>query len=269
MCVYAGDTADKLSACLDSLTAQTRMPDEIVIVKDGPLTAPLDEVIARTESRYPALLRIHALETNAGLIEALNQGLRHCRGELLFRMDADDIAGPNRLERQCAFMQAHPDVGVLGCAMQEFTGDPALPEREKSMPESHEAIRRRLPWRNPVNHPTVCLRRQVVPASGYPALRYLEDYFLWARLMVQGVRFHNLPDALLLYRFDDATLARRSGWLNFRNEVALRWWMYRHGLVGLPAFAAIVLIQAVLRFSPLGVQRLMWNVTRRRVHRGW
>jgi len=70
MCVYAGDTPDKLAACLDSLTAQTRMPDEIVIVKDGPLTAPLDEVIARTASRYPGLLGVQALETNAGLIEA-------------------------------------------------------------------------------------------------------------------------------------------------------------------------------------------------------
>jgi hypothetical protein len=83
--------------------------------------------------------------------------------------------------------------------------------------------------------------------------------------MERGVRFHNLPDALLCYRFDERTLKRRAGWQNFRNEAWLRWWMYRHGLIHLPALIAGVTLQAVLRFAPLPVQRRIWGSVRPRI----
>lgn len=262
MCVYGGDAPDAVAASLASLTAQTRMPDQIVLVIDGPVPEPLSHIIDASEASHPALFTIVRLERNQGLIAALNQGIVHCRGEYVLRMDADDICREDRIEKQLAFMSRHPEVGVLGSAMREFDVSPITITRIKPVRESHEQIARQLAWRNPVNHPTVCIRRHLLPATGYPELRYLEDYFLWAVLMAEGVRFHNLSEPLIYYRFNDDTLARRSGWVNFRNEVALRLWMYRHRLIGLTTLVAVTAMQLLLRFAPRSIQRRLWRSTR-------
>lgn len=265
MAVYHGDDRRALAASLDSLANQTLPPEQIVLVRDGPVGDDLQHVIDTFESTHPGWLTQVILRENQGLVAALNRGIDACHGELVLRMDADDIAHPERIERQVAWMDAHPDVGVLGTAMTEFTDDPAMAAREKPVKEEHDEIVRQLPWRNPVNHPTVCIRRTLL-ADGYPDLEYLEDYFLWAQLIARGVRFHNLPLALVSYRFDDTTFIRRSGWLNFRNEVALRWWMVRHGLSGPATFIAAACLQVVLRFGPRTLQRALWHGVRRPVN---
>lgn len=265
MCVYGGDQSEWLEDALRSLLSQSLPPDEIVLVKDGPVSDSLDRVIDRAAGEFAGDFRVHALDTNLGLVAALNAGLGLCRGELVFRMDADDVADRERIARQTAFMDTHPEIGVLGSAMQEFSDSADNPLRLKPVKSEHHDIQRQLVWRNPVNHPTVCLRRTAIPAEGYPSLQYLEDYFLWARLMASGVRFHNLAEPLLSYRFNDRTLARRSGWVNFRNEVYLRRWIYRHRLAGPVATAASIVLQAGLRFAPRGIQRRLWMSTRRRI----
>ncbi len=260
--VYDGESAANLSAALQSLIDQTRPPDEIVLVKDGPLSPGLEATIDRFLKPGPAPFRIVALEENRGLTAALNAGLEACKGDYVLRMDADDIAMPQRFERQLDFMESRPEVAVLGTAMREFRDAQAM-TRYKPVKESHEAILKQLPWRNPMNHPTVCFRAAVInEAGGYPDLPFLEDYYLWARLMAEGHRFHNLAEALHLYRFDDNTLGRRSGWVNFRNECRLRLWMYRHGLVRLPVLAGALAMQLLLRFSPTAVQRWLWRISR-------
>ncbi len=262
MTVYAGDDPNHFATALRSLLQQTRMPDEIILVEDGPLTAELRQQLNNIESDTDVLCRV-PLPENIGLIGALNEGLRHCRGELIFRMDADDISQPDRLESQIAYLDANQDIGVVGSNIRQFEDDE---DRDhglvKRMPEHHEAIVRALPWRNPVNHPTVCMRREVIKRYEYPALRYVEDYFLWAKLIADGVKFHNLQQPLVAYRFDGRTLHRRSGWLNFRNEMALRTWMRREGMMSMPFWLVTGLVQFIVRFSPSMVQGLLWRVTR-------
>ncbi|HKI73246.1 MAG TPA: glycosyltransferase [Pseudomonadales bacterium] len=263
MCVYAGDGPDAVAASLASLSSQTRVPDEVIIVVDGPIPEALSAVLEAAIAASPGLFDLVRRATNDGLIVALNEGLGHCRGEFVMRMDADDVCRHDRVEKQLAFMAGHPDIDVLGAAMREFSASPAGATRIKPVKIFHDEIARQLPWRNPINHPTVCMRRRVIPPEGYPDLQFLEDYFLWARLLVAGAKFHNLPEPLLNYRFNDSTLARRSGWLNFTNEARLRVWMFRHGLMGGLTLVAVILLQLGLRFSPRGLQRRLWAATRR------
>lgn len=262
MSVYAGDEASEVDAALASLTGQSLPPDEIVLVEDGPVGPGIGSVIARHETGFPGLRRV-PLPENRGLVGALNAGLGECRGEFIFRLDADDVARVDRIAVQLAFMEAHPEIGVCGSTMTEFREDPVQPVSMKPMPETHGEIRARLPWRNPVNHPTVCVRRSLLPDSGYPDLRWVEDYLLWGMLMADGVRFHNLQEPLVAYRFDDETLGRRSGWLNFRNEMAVRLWLRRHGLASFGSVLASGLLQAAIRFSPGFLQRWYWRSVRR------
>ena len=106
--VYKKEHPTYLKQSLDSLFAQTLPPDEIVLVKDGPLTPELEAVVTEYQSRYP-MLKVVPLPQNQGLGKALNEGLKHCSYELVARMDTDDIAKPERFERQMQVFREHPE----------------------------------------------------------------------------------------------------------------------------------------------------------------
>lgn len=264
MSVYHGVRDTELAQCLASLAAQTRQPDQTVIVVDGPVPESLLLQLKDFKVKQTQAVELVELKENRGLIHALNTGLQHCRGEWLIRMDADDIALPHRLELQLTTIESNPDLDVLGSAMLEFEDDPRNPVRLKPVLQSHDEIRAGLPLRNPINHPTACIRRASLDAiGGYPSLPLLEDYYLWSQLLVNGAKFQNLPEPLHLFRFDDATLGRRAGAGNFRNEIWLRYWMYQKQIISYPRYCLFVLIQSILRFAPLSIRRLLWNHSRK------
>src|SRR5271157_6087686 len=110
MSTYRWESPTHLRQSLDSLVAQTLQPDEVIIVKDGPLTCELEDVLTDYAFKLPLVLV--SLAKNAGLGTALAEGLRHCCSELVARMDTDDICPPTRLEMQVSFMRQHPDCSV-------------------------------------------------------------------------------------------------------------------------------------------------------------
>ena len=155
--------------------------------------------------------RIRAIHSpNAGLVPSLNHILDEARGTLIARMDGDDIALPERFARQVAFLDAHPDIGVIG------TGCTVIGEDSKPGPHrfdnvvSPEDIVEDLKNGPPLAHPTVLMRRDAVRAvGGYrAAYRHCEDYDLWLRLS-EHVRMANLPDRLLLYRQSASQVSSR------------------------------------------------------------
>lgn len=255
--VYADERPERLWLSLLSIARQTRLPDQLVLVHDGQLGPELDAVIDRfTPIPFVPMHQVR-LQSNRGLIEALNRGIPRCTGDFVMRMDSDDLCMPNRLEAQVAFLESHPEVDVVGTAMYEFTHNSDTPEHIKPVREDHDEIAVLLPWRNPVNHATACVRRTLLH-GGYPNLRFLEDYYLWVKLLGKGARFHNLDQPLYVCRFDDRTFARRSGKENFQNEVWLRWHMWKLGLMSVITLAVVTTAQTVLRFGPLGLQRWLW-----------
>lgn len=269
MTVYDLERAENLDDSLNSIVNQTHLPQKIVLVKDGPLSERLDEVIDRYARAHPGLFEIVQTAENSGRIHALNTGLQYCSGEFTFIMDSDDLSLPHRFEKQLQFMQIHPEIGVLSSAMYEFERDPDKPDRIKPVAADHKAIVRQFPWRNPINQPACCYRTQLVrEVGGYPDLRYLEDYFLWSKLLCRGTRFHNLTEPLLLFRFNPATLARRGGWVNFRNECLLRWFLYQNRQSNLAILLLAVLMQLLLRLAPIRLRNVLWKITRRKVVAG-
>jgi glycosyltransferase involved in cell wall biosynthesis len=138
---------------------------------------------------------------NLGLTRSLNKGLDLSAGQYVARMDADDIAAPERLERQVEFLHAHPGVGVVGSARTLIDETGAF---VASAPAPHSDVRIR--WKcllgNPFAHAAVMLRREVLDTHGLrydESFRTAQDYDLWSRML--GVTSgHNLADALLSYR---------------------------------------------------------------------
>jgi hypothetical protein len=121
--------------------------------------------------------------------------------EYIARMDADDIARPQRLAVQMAFLESHLDVHVVGSAFELFEENSG--EREVVlMPQEDGQIRRKLPFRFCFCHPTVMFRRgTILAAGGYQGSSYCQDVDLWLRLSRdKNIKFANLPDVLLDYR---------------------------------------------------------------------
>ena len=199
MAVYAGDRADWLADALSSLALQTRPAEEIIVVEDGPLPVQLSGVLDEMTTRLP-IQRI-ALTVNGGLSAALQAGLEQCRFELIARMDSDDIAEPQRFERQLAVLSTRRSLSVLGGYVAEFTDDPASPYAIRKVPTGEQKVAKVARWRSPVNHPAVMFRRaDVMAVGGYSGFTGIEDYYLWGKLLAAGRHIDNLPEILVRQR---------------------------------------------------------------------
>lgn len=219
MSVYKGEKAEHLKTCFDSIYNQSLRPTEIILVEDGPLTPALHEAIAREEQRFPCLKRV-VLEQNQGLGIALNKGMEACSFDVVARMDTDDICMPERFLTQMQFMESHPEVDVLSAWITEFDDEPSNVVAVRNLPEKHDDIFRFGKKRNPVNHPVTVFRKQaVMKAGGYQPSSLFEDYYLWARMLMSGCRFHNLQQSLLLFRRSPEMIHRRGGIAYARYEI--------------------------------------------------
>ena len=169
-----------------------------------------------TDSKtYPKLI-IHSFEENQQLGRALAKGVELCSNELIARMDTDDIAMPDRLYKQVNYMDAHPEVSVVGGAIREFNDEGSV-NRVKQMPETQDEIKQYIKFRNPLNHMTVMYRRTaVLEAGNYQHLPFVEDYFLWSRMISMDYQIRNMEDVLVKARTSAALVKRRSGWKYYK-----------------------------------------------------
>lgn len=221
MSVYCKEKPEYLKQAFESLLSQTLLPDEVVLIKDGPLPEALEAVVADYKERFARMV-VFAFEENVQLGRALAKGVDLCSQELIARMDTDDIALPERFAHQYEFMRQHPEVSVVGGWMEEFNDEETY-QSVKRMPERNEEIRRYGRYRNPVNHMTVMMRKDdVLRAGNYQHFPNLEDYELWSRMLADGMVFYNLPEVLVRMRNNSDVYERRGGIAYARNYFALR-----------------------------------------------
>lgn len=187
-----------VSEAIESILNQTDRDFEFVIIDDGS-TDRSRQILQDYAARDPRI-RLTS-RPNTGYLRALNEGLDYCQGEYVARMDADDVALAERFERQIAFLDAHPECLMVGCAMLRIDEDGDL-LCEEHLPETHEAIEARLLAAvGAVGHPAAMIRRQsLVDVGGYRDEYYgAEDHDLWLRLAERG-KLANLSEALLKCR---------------------------------------------------------------------
>lgn len=197
------EAAAYLPACLESLISQSFGDFEIIAVDDGSRDD-TRELLART-ARSDS--RLHVLATpHRGLTAALDAAARAARGRFLARMDADDIAHPERLARERELLLEDESVQVVASRVRLFPRA-SLSEgliRYETWVNSlltHDEIVRDAFVESPLPHPSVMMRRQAFErAGGYVERGWPEDYDLWMRMVGQGYRFAKLPQYLLDWR---------------------------------------------------------------------
>lgn len=237
MSVYKKERPEYLKLSVESMLNQTMQTDDFVLVCDGPLTQELDEVISSFQEAYPSIFQIVRLAENVGLGPALNEGIRHCRNELVARMDSDDYAPTSRCELQLRAFAQDPKLTIVSGAIQEFEGSPENVTASKIMPQTHEEIVRYAKLRSPFNHPAVMYRKSaVLDAGGYPDLPLHEDYALWANMLMNGAKGCNLPDVLCCMRVDSGLYGRRGGFRYYKTAVRFRLHLLKQGFCNLWEF---------------------------------
>lgn len=210
MSVYAKDKPEYLDVAITSMARQTVPFRDMVVVCDGPLTEGLDAVLSDWEWELDGRMRIHRLSENGGLGPALAAGLPLCRCDVVARMDADDISRPNRCEVLLQKMVAE-DLDLVGGAIEEFDRRPGDMGSVRVVPLKKADIDTWLKERNPFNHVSVMFdKRMVEEAGGYQPFPWMEDYWLWARMIATGCRCANVPDVIVDVRVGDGMYSRRS-----------------------------------------------------------
>lgn len=234
MGVYRGNNAADFSTAVHSIyTNQTVKPDEIIIVIDGPIPAELENTLQELKKEI-APIRFVRFKENRGHAAVRQAGLEAASYNIVAIMDADDIAMPDRFEKQLATMTVYQDISVVGGQITEFVGDPSNVVGERAVPLSNCGIKSFLKSRCPMNLVTVMYSKpDVLAVGGFIDWYCEEDYYLWIRLTEAGFKFANLSDTLVNVRVGKEMYNRRGGWRYFKSEARLQGYMYRHGLIGM------------------------------------
>ena len=257
--LYKKEYPSQLRQSLNSLFSQTLPPNEIILVKDGPLTAELDAVVSDYVARY-SILKVVPLPQNQGLGKALNEGLKHCSYDLVARMDTDDIAKPDRFEKQMKVFEEHPELDLVGAWIDEFEGTPQHILSVRRVPETSEEIREYCKKRCPVNHPVVMFRKSaVLAAGGYQHFPLFEDYYLWVRMLKNEAKFYNIQESLLYFRASPDMFKRRGGWKYAVDELRFQNMMRKMGMIDWKRFIMNVAIRFPARIIPNSLRGFLYK----------
>jgi len=229
MSIYKNDKLDYVKEALSSLYNQTLKAD-IFIKIDGEIDKNLQKFLL-SEKKQGNIKYLDKREENKGLAISLNEliqkGLK--KGyEYFFRMDADDIALPNRFEKQLAYLSEHPDVDVVGGAIEEF-GEGIDYHKIIRYPLEHEDMYAFFAKRVPLAHVSVVYRASFFAKAGlYPTQSPTnEDTLMWMQGFANGCRFANVSDVVVLVRVSSDFFGRRGGFSKAWSDFKDRLWVIR------------------------------------------
>ncbi len=231
--IYEKDNPDYVDISLNSITIeQSLKPTEIVLVMDGPVSDELEKVIEKHENAYPGF-KVIRLKKNQGLGNALKLAVENASCDIVARMDSDDISSPDRFKKQMEFLNQNPNVDIVGGNITEFIGDPENIVGKRTVPISDTQIKEYMKIRCPLNHVSVMFRKSSVLKSG----NYLdwfcnEDYYLWIRMYLAGMKFANISEDFVNVRVGKDMYNRRGGIKYFKSEARIQKYMLDNKIIG-------------------------------------
>ena len=258
MAIHAKENPVLFQKSLESLYQQTLKATKVVMVCDGELTPELEDVLHVMKSKIP--LKLVRSPQNLGLGKALQLGIKECEHELIARADTDDISMPQRFQKQIEFMAENADIDLIGSSILEFEDDPKIIMNEKKVPLSHACISVYAKWRNPINHMSVVFRKSsVYKAGGYGDFRYAQDYHLWAKMLMNGCKFANIADPLVLASAGDRMISKRGGFRYFLNEFKIQQEFLRIGFISPVHFILNSITRFAVRIIPDSWRRFVYH----------
>lgn len=256
---YIGDDAEELAVSLRSLSEQTRRPDEIVIVEDGPITGEQSQVLADFENVNDISVRRIKHGENLGHGTARRTGIQYAKYDLIAIHDADDISVPERLEWSIQAIST-TDADAIGGFVEEFESDPSKPYAIREVPCNPRAIRKLAKIRSPMNHTTVLAKRDaILDAGNYRKVGQMEDYELWARMLVNGSVLSNIPRVLAKVRAGEDFYERRGGVSQVSDELRLQRHFVNVGFISRRRALINVFLRSLPKLAPNIIRKHLYQ----------
>lgn len=258
--VYKDDNPEYFEIALKSMINQSYPSNDIVIVEDGPVSLLIQKVIDEIMENHSDIIHVIPLETNQGLGLALNEGLKHCKNELVARMDADDISKQNRCQKQVEMFSKNPNLIIVGSPVEEFCGNEHNVVGIRNVPLTNEEIYKYCRRRDPFNHPTVMYKKSKVLEFGpYSNYRKNQDTDLWIKMLSHGVECANYPEPLLYFRFDENTYKKRKSKVNTKLLIEIRKKAWKSGFCSWWDYFVVSLTQIIIYLLPIGFQKMIYR----------
>jgi glycosyltransferase involved in cell wall biosynthesis len=249
--LYRGENPDYLNRSLVSIwDEQILRPDQIVLVKDGPLTDELNEIVNKWKENLGELFTVVELPVNIGLGAALNEGLKYCQYDLVARMDTNDVSLPLRFKKQVEYMQNNPEIVASSGIIEEWDN---LLEKfmfRRNLPDDTNAVYKFAKMRSPLSHVASIFRKSIILlVGGYPPFYRSQDYALWSLLLSKGYKLSNISDVLCHVRFGNEGMKRR-GLSYFKSEWILLKYQYRIHFLNIYEYTRNIITRFIARMLP-------------------
>jgi glycosyltransferase involved in cell wall biosynthesis len=263
MSVYNKENVRYFDRAMQSIwDEQSIKPNEIVLVQDGVLTEVLYDSIEVWQDKLGVFFKTVCLEKNVGLGDALNVGIKECSYELIARMDTDDIASKDRFKKQLRIFK-NSSIDICSSWVSEFDDDENKISSYRELPELHKDIIKFAKLRCPLNHPTVMYKKSMVQkAGGYKKMMWLEDYYLWSRMILNGAKFYNIQEPLVNMRVGCGQLERRRGLQYALSEIKLQKEFLKLGFINLYEFIRNVSVRFIARVVPKVFIKMIYKILR-------
>jgi len=215
--------ASTLNEAVDSILAQTYTNWELILCDDCS-TDNTYEIAQQYQKNYPDKIILIQNEKNSKLAYTLNHCLEVATGEYVARMDGDDVSLPERFEKQIEFLKLHPDIVLVGTAMQRFSDDGSLGavDRCEDFPDKDTPYKRGVVF----NHATILAYKSVYDSlGGYTVSKRTvrgQDRDLWYRFLAAGYKGANIQEPLYMVRENEDAIKRRSAkvrWNSYKTEI--------------------------------------------------
>lgn len=218
MSVYNGE--DYLSETLDSVVNQTFSDWELIVINDCS-TDSTSEILSKYAD-MDARIKVYTNEVNLRLPSSLNKAISFAQGKYIARMDADDICLPQRLEKQYAFMEDHPDIALSSCRFMTLKNG-VISSGGCGGRTDNDSIKALLLVTNPILHPGIIAKADVIRELGYDKnFTCTEDMELWTRFVMAGHKVQILPEYLMIYRLHDKQITGTTIEKQHREVVAIQ-----------------------------------------------
>ncbi len=260
MSVYWKERPEYLKESMESIYCQSVKTNDFVLVCDGPLNDELYEVIDEMKNKFGESLHILQLKKNVGLGDALEAGIKECRNEIIARMDSDDIARPERCEKQLHCFEKNPELSIVSGTVEEFIDIPEQVYSRRVLPSKHEDILEFAKVRNPFNHPCVMYKKEAVEeAGGYQHFYLLEDYFLWVRMLMNGNKAMNLEAPLLWMRAGSDMYKRRGGLKYAISQIKFVAYLKKNRFISFPQYCISTIVRAGGALLPNAIRKKIYE----------
>ena len=256
MPVYYKEKPSFLERSIVSIMEQTIKPDDFVIVCDGPLTPELDEILLKSSRKYNCI-NVVRKEKNEGIGSALRDGLLLTKNEIVMRMDSDDVCLKQRAEIQLPLMDEYE---LVGSSISEFENSENNIIGYRVVPKTQKEIEKFAKRRNPFNHPSVMFKKStILKAGNYQTLLYVEDYFLWVRVLLQKSKVANINEPLVNMRSGLSMRSRRSGKVYRQSIKKLRKFMLDNKMISHLRYFGLLIEQTLFLLIPAKIKEHLYG----------